>query len=264
MKELEELLDMEGKIVFVTGGAGYLGSSMCECLAELGADIVISSRDEEKCKKFAEELEEKYDIDALGTYVDITKMETIEEALDSVEKEFGYIDVLINSAWSGKKNDFESITKEDWLYDIEVCLNGVFYTIKSAFPHLVETEGVILNIASMYGHTAPDYRIYEGTDHANPPSYGAGKAGVIQLTKYLASFLSPYGIRVNSISPGPFPFPETQEEKKEFIQKLEKKTMLGRIGKPEDLKGVVALLCSDASSYITGQNIRVDGGWTEW
>ena len=131
------------------------------------------------------------------------------------------------------------------------------------FPLLKISEGVIINIASMYGHIAPDYRIYESEDLANPPSYGAAKAGVIQLTKYLASFLSPYGIRVNAISPGPYPFPETQKNRG-FMKMLESKTILNRIGQPEDLKGITALLCSDASNYMTGQNVCVDGGWGVW
>lgn len=144
-----------------------------------------------------------------------------------------------------------------------MCLNAVFYTTKEASEYLKASKGVIVNITSMYGHVAPDYRIYDGKEFANPPSYGAAKAGVIQLTKYLASFLSPYGVRVNALSPGPFPFPETQKNN-DFIEKLASKNMLNRIGQPEDLKGAIALLCSDASSYMTGQNICVDGGWAAW
>lgn len=124
-------------------------------------------------------------------------------------------------------------------------------------------KGVILNIASMYGHVAPDYRIYPDLRYTNPPSYGAAKAGVIQLTKYMASFLSPYGIRVNALSPGPFPHPETQTNRR-FLEQLQNRNPMRRIGVPEDLKGAVALLCSDAGSYMTGQNLCVDGGWTIW
>jgi gluconate 5-dehydrogenase len=115
----------------------------------------------------------------------------------------------------------------------------------------------------MYGHIAPDYRIYDGTNFSNPPSYGAAKAGVIQFTKYLASFLSPHGIRVNCLSPGPFPHAETQKHEV-FIERLAAKNPMNRIGEPHEVKGAVALLCSDAGSYITGQNICVDGGWTTW
>jgi len=264
MKLLKESFDLKNKVAFVTGGAGYLGSAMCEALAELGATIIIGSRNKEKCRIFSKKLRENYNIRAMGEYVDITDVESIENILLFIERNFGKLDILINSAWSGNKNTFESISIEDWKYDIDVCLNGVFYTIKKAFPYLKKSKGVIVNITSMYGHVAPDYRIYEGTNYANPPSYGAAKAGVIQLTKYLASFLSPYGIRVNAISPGAFPFPELGKESKIFMNKLKEKSMLNRIGKPDDLKGIIALLCSEASRFITGQIIHVDGGWTQW
>lgn len=263
MKKLNELMDLKGKTVFIVGGAGYLGSSMAHALAELGANIVIGSRDGEKCEQFAQLLKENYDIDSLGLEMDILDVTSISNALKTLIERFGTLDILINSAWSGKKNTFESISYEDWKYDIDVCLNAVFYTVKEAYEYLKESKGVIVNIASMYGHVAPDYRMYDGKEFANPPSYGAAKAGVIQLTKYLASFMSPYGIRVNAISPGPFPFPETQKNE-EFVERLSSKNMLNRIGQPDDLKGAIALLCTDASSYMTGQNICVDGGWTVW
>lgn len=263
MKTLKDLFSLQGKTVFITGGAGHLGTAMCEALAELGANIVIGSRDQQKGELIANRLSGEFDIKASGVALDITDPESLDSALQFIEKEYGRLDVLINNAWSGKKNTFESISIDDWKYDIDVCLNGVFYTVKKAVPYLRKTKGVIVNIASMYGHVAPDYRIYEGTEHGNPPSYGAAKAGVIQLTKYLGSFLAPDGIRVNAISPGPFPFGNITSNTK-FIDTLKAKTMLNRTGDPEELKGIIALLCSDASSYMTGQNICVDGGWAVW
>lgn len=263
MKSLKQLFSLQGKTVFITGGAGHLGTAMCEALAELGANIVIGSRDQKKGEVIANRLSGEFDIKASGVALDITDPESLDSALQFIEKEYGRLDVLINNAWSGKKNTFESISIDDWKYDIDVCLNGVFYTVKKAVPYLRKTKGVIVNIASMYGHVAPDYRIYEGTEHGNPPSYGAAKAGVIQLTKYLGSFLATDGIRVNAISPGPFPFGNITSNTK-FIDTLKAKTMLNRTGDPEELKGIIALLCSDASSYMTGQNICVDGGWAVW
>jgi len=262
-RSLQELHSLQDKTVFITGGAGHLGTAMCEALAELGANIVIGSRDEEKGSSVANRLGEEFGVQASAVHLDITNPESLEPALLFIEEEYGRMYILINNAWSGKKNTFESISMDDWKYDIDVCLNGVFYTVKKAFPYLKKSKGVIVNIASMYGHVAPDYRMYAGTDHANPPSYGAAKAGVIQLTRYLASFLSPHGIRVNAISPGPFPFSDIVSNA-EFMDALRSKTMLDRLGKPEELKGAIALLCSDASSYMTGQNICVDGGWTAW
>lgn len=262
-KSLKDLFSLQDKTVFITGGAGHLGTAMCEALAELGANIVIGSRDQEKGQVVANRLSDEFDVKASGVALDITDPESLDSALQYIDKEYGQLDVLINNAWAGKKNTFESISMDDWKYDIDVCLNGVFYTVKKAVPYLKQTKGVIVNIASMYGHVAPDYKMYVGTEHANPPSYGAAKAGVIQLTKYLGSFLAPNGIRVNAISPGPFPFGEILKNQ-EFIGTLESKTMLNRIGNPDDLKGAIALLCSDASSYMTGQNVCVDGGWTSW
>jgi NAD(P)-dependent dehydrogenase (short-subunit alcohol dehydrogenase family) len=264
MKSLKELFELEGKTAIVTGGAGYLGKAICETLAELGANIVIASRDEKKCKDFAEIITKKFGRLAIGISVDITDTNSIKQLLEKAEKQFSSIDILVNDAWSGNKNTLESISYEDWQYDINVCLNGVFYTVKEASPYLIKSEGIVLNIASMYGHVAPDYRLYDGVKYANPPSYGAAKAGVIQLTKYLASFLAPHKIRVNALSPGPFPFPQTVEENPEFIKRLSDKNIIGRIGTPDDLKGAVALLCTSASKYITGQNICVDGGWGVW
>jgi len=263
MKKLNELLSLKDRVVFISGGAGYLGTAMCETLAELGATIVIGSRDAQKCQDLAERLTSEFGVRAYGLKLNILEIDSIQSALTYTREHFGRINILINNAWSGKKNTFESITFDDWSYDINICLNSVFATTKLAFPFLKESKGVILNTTSMYGHVAPDYRLYDGERFANPPSYGAAKAGVIQLTKYLASFLSPHEIRVNCLSPGPFPFPETQKQK-EFVDRLKAKTMLGRIGEPEDLKGAVALLCSDASKYMTGQNICVDGGWAAW
>lgn len=262
-RSLAQLQDLKGKTALVTGGSGHLGTAMCETLAEMQANLVIGSRDPEKGMLLAQRMSHEFGIKAASIKVDITDPDGLDHAFQYIESNFGQLDILINNAWSGKKNSFESISLEDWKYDIDVCLNGVFYTAQKALPYLKKTQGVIVNIASMYGHVAPDYRMYEGTDHVNPPSYGAAKAGVIQLTKYLASFLAPFGIRVNAISPGPFPF-GTITANETFMNALRAKTISNRTGNPEDLKGIIALLCSDASQYMTGQNICVDGGWTTW
>lgn len=259
-KTLKELFDLKGKTALITGGAGYLGTEMCEALAELGADIIIASRDEEKCKRLSARLATLYPTQNFTALkLDLMNKSSIKETVQGIEK----LDILINNAWSGNKNSFDSISDEDWEYDIDMSLNSVFRLVKATQHLLKESEGVILNTASMYGHVAPDYRIYNDGKYTNPPSYGAAKAAVIQFSKYLASFLAPHNIRVNCISPGPFPFPETQKDEV-FMERLGSKNPMNRIGKPYELKGAVALLCSDASSYMTGQNICVDGGWGVW
>jgi gluconate 5-dehydrogenase len=263
-KSLQELQSLKGKTAVVTGGAGYLGTAMCETLAELGANLVLASRDKQKCERKAAELQTQFGtIRAVGLGVDLLKKGAAASFIEDVHKHFDSIDILVNNAWSGNKNSWESISEDDWNYDIDMSLNSVFRLTKAAFEDLKRSRGVILNIASMYGHIGPDYRIYDGKEFANPPSYGAAKAGVLQFTRYLASFLSPHGIRVNALSPGAFPHPPTQEHEV-FMQKLGSKNPMNRIGQPDELKGAVALLCSDAGSYITGQNLCVDGGWAIW
>lgn len=264
MKKLLDMLSLKGKVAFVTGGAGYLGTAMCEVLAEMGAHVVVVSRDGTKCTALAERLTAEYGVRAMGLGVNIREPEEIRQALKQTVDTFGRLDILINNAWSGTTNSFDSISYEHWERDLNMGLTAVFATVKEAVEYLKQTQGVILNTASMYGHVAPDYRIYDGLHLVNPPSYGAAKAGVIQLTKYLASFLSPHRIRVNAVSPGPFPFPQVAENNPAFLATLEGKNMLGRVGQPADLKGVTALLCSEAGAYITGQNYAVDGGWTAW
>lgn len=257
---------MKGRTALVVGGAGLLGGEISYAFAELGAEVIVASRDEARCRAFIETLARRVpSAKAHALAVDITDPASIGALFNGVaEITTGGLDILVNSGWSGRKNTFESISDTDWNLDIEVCLNGVFRTIKAAFPLLKARRGNILTIASMYGHVAPDYRMYDSERFANPPSYGAAKAGVIQLTRYLASFLSPHGIRANCISPGPFPLESTQQENPDFIARLAAKNPLNRIGRPQELKGAAALLCSDAGSFITGQNLCIDGGWAIW
>jgi NAD(P)-dependent dehydrogenase (short-subunit alcohol dehydrogenase family) len=264
-KSLQELLSLKGKTAVVTGGAGHLGTAICETFAELGANLIIASRDYEKCVKKCDELIRTANgaIKAVPLELDLLKKDTAPLLFDQIHKHFNAVDILVNNAWAGKKNSWESITEKDWEYDVDISLNSVFRITKAAFEDLKKTRGVILNVGSLYSHLGPDYRMYDGKEFANPPSYGAAKAGVIQFTKYLASFLSPYGIRVNAVSPGAFPHPATQKHTA-FMERLSAKNPMNRIGQPDDLKGAVALLCSDAGSYITGQDLHVDGGWGVW
>lgn len=263
--KLNKLFDLKGRVALVAGGAGLLGSQIAEALAEQGANIIVASRNLESCTNMCSSLENKFpDIKAIPVKLDLMSADSIKKCIEISESAFGKIDILVTCAWSGRKNSWDTITDEDWNYDIEVCLNGVFRLIKTSTEALKKSKGVILNIGSMYGHVAPDYRMYKDVPQANPPSYGAAKAGIIQLTKYLASFLAEYGVRVNCISPGPFPFEETLNQYPEFQSRLNNKNPMGRVGMPHEIKGVAALLCSDASSYMTGQNICVDGGWAIW
>ncbi|HDU8206021.1 SDR family oxidoreductase [Acinetobacter baumannii] len=265
MTSLKTLFDLTGKTALVTGGAGLLGSQIADALAEQGANLIIASRSSEKCIAKAKQLRDDFpNIKVEICPLDLVDTKSIQECIEYSENVFGTLDILVTCAWSGRKNSWETINDEDWNYDIEVCLNGVYRLIKASTQALRKSKGVILNIGSMYGHVAPDYRLYEGVPQANPPSYGAAKAGIIQLTKYLGSFLAKDGIRVNCISPGPFPFEHIINEFPEFKQRLCDKNPMQRLGKAHEIKGAAIFLCSDASSYVTGQNLCVDGGWTIW
>ena len=264
MKKLSELMNLKGRTVFITGGSGHLGQAMCETLAELGADIAIAEVNEASCAAFTAELKKNYGIRAIGLTCDVRKPESLREAMGKTVDQLGGLHILINNAYAGKKNRLETITYEEWNENIEIGLSSVFYGVREALEYLKASRGVVLNTASMYGHVAPDYKLYEGNPHAVPASYNAAKGGVIQLTRYLASFLSPFGIRANAISPGAFLPPDWKLADTEFTARLSAKAPLNRTGNAEDLKGAVALLCSDAGQFMTGQNICVDGGWTVW
>ena len=263
-KKYNNIFNLEDKTALIIGGSGYLGFEMSKALFLMGAKVIIANRDIKNFnynfKKFKPNLDTRNQFKFIK--LDITKSKSFNKFYKNLNKECNSkLDILVNCAWNGKKNTLESISNRDWDHDINVSLSSTFKITKKLIPLLKKSKGKIVNIASMYGHKAPDYKIYSNKKLSNPPSYGAAKAGIIQLTKYLASYLSPYKINVNSISPGAFPFPQTIKKFPKFIKELKTKSVLGRIGTPKDLRGVIILLCSEGGNYINGQNICVDGGW---
>lgn len=251
--------DLSGRIVLLTGGYGHLGNAITKSLLFHNATVVVLGRDQEKFKKAfgSDKTEQLYFLEC-----DIASTESIKAAFANVAQQFTKIDVLINNAVYSKGQSPETMTDEQWAYGIDGTLNSVFRCIRESIPYLKLTRGKIINVSSMYGMVAPDFSIYDNfPQFLNPPHYGAAKAGVIQLTKYYASYLGTHGICVNTITPGPFPSKQVQYEDG-FIENLKQKTMLKRIGQPEDLAGAFIFLASSMSDFITGQNIVVDGGWT--
>lgn len=262
--DVMELFSLKGKVAIVTGGTGHLGSAISGALAEAGANVVIASRNEDRCRELAEALSKKHKIHVIGTGLDIRRMDIVRDCMRKVNDEMGAIDILINNAAFSKQGDIETMTEQDWLEGIDGTINSVFRCTQAVVPYMkAQKYGVIINISSMYGVVSPDPGIYGDSGYDNPPNYGAGKAAILQFTRYAACHLATKGIRVNAISPGPFPNPEVQKNQR-FISNLKNKVPLGRIGQPYELKGAVVFLASEASSYITGQNIVVDGGWTAW
>lgn len=261
---INKLFDLTGKIVVVTGGAGYLGRAISEGLAEAGAIVYIVSSNEEKCKRFVEELSRKNITQCRSSYLNIQDELSIQDCFSKIIEESGKIDVLINNASFSAPGNVESMTESNWLKGLNGTINGVFRCTKAVLPIMLNQQtGNIINISSMYGLVSPNPEIYGASGLNNPPNYGAGKAAINQFTRYMACHYGKYGIRANSVSPGPFPNEEIQKNMS-FIEQLKNKNPLGRIGKAEDLKGVMIFLASSASDYITGENICVDGGWTAW
>lgn len=262
---IRDMFDLSDKTIIITGGAGHLGSAMSEALAAFGANLFIFGQDSEKNKNKATELKSRYNLPVCESLIfNLNDDTSINEATEAVIKKTNKIDVLINNAAYSCSKPLENYTYEEWQSGIDGTINGVFRVTQVCLRKMLEQgNGNIINISSMYGMVAPDMSIYGDSGQNNPANYGVGKAAVIQFTKYLASVYGSKGIRANTISPGPFPNPKVQENTS-FIKELCRKNPLNRIGKPEDLYGVIVFLASDASNYLTGQNIAVDGGWTSW
>jgi NAD(P)-dependent dehydrogenase (short-subunit alcohol dehydrogenase family) len=264
---MKDLFSLDGKIVAVTGGTGYLGSEISRGLLGYGAtvaDISVPGSTPAFLSEYSR---------FISFPCDLSDSEMHRKTFEEIGNRFGHLDALISCAAygggsGGIKKDLlpptlEDITDELWNIGIDGTLGVTFRSLRSAIPLMKKHGGSIVNIASMYGVVSPDPGIYGESGANSPPTYGAGKGGVIQLTRYAAAHLAKFDIRVNSVTPGPFPNPPTQA-RTDFAAKLASKTMLGRFGQPKEIVGAILLLVSDASSFMTGSNITVDGGWTAW
>lgn len=266
MPTVWEMFDLSGQVAIVTGGAGKLGSQICEGLAEARAHLVVASRQFESCQRKAEELSARGP-EAFARSLDVTAKQAWQQLVQDVVEKFGRIDILVNNAYSGHLGRLEDMTLEEFESATRVGLSSVFLGSQAVAPAMrTLRKGVIINIASIYGIVSPDHRIYGRTGMNSPCNYGAAKAGIIQLTRWLATYLASDGIRVNCISPGGF-YNEKLHELQDYDRFVENycyKAPMGRMGGESDLKGATVFLASSASEYITGQNLVVDGGWTLW
>lgn len=255
------LFNLHGRVAFLSGAAGHLGSSMAEALADAGAFVLLNGRNVDRLKDLEARLIGR-GLGARACPFDVADGKAVDEFFRNAMVEFGRLDILINNAYSGKAASIESATASDFAHAYDIGVTAAFRCVKAALPALRVAEGAsVINVASMYGTVSPDPRIYGSSGMNNPPFYGAAKGALIQLTRYLAVHLASDAIRVNALSPGAFPPSSVAPV---FRCRLVEKIPLGRVGSPADLAGAVVFLASPASAYVTGINLPIDGGWTAW
>ena len=264
--QISKLFDVSNKVIIITGACGHLGIEYVHGFSQAGANVVIADLDFKNCKKLATEIKNKYNVNPLPIKLDLTSKKSISSLVSNTISKFSKIDVLINNAaYQGndklRTTKFEDFPLSAWNQGLEVNLTGIFLTCQEVGKIMSKQKyGNIINIASTYGIVAPDQRIYGNSGQNAAAFYSATKAAVINLTRYLASYWRGTGIRVNTLSPGGV----KRNQGSSFIKKYSERTMLGRMAKKDEYVGSLIFLASDASSYMTGSNLIVDGGWTAW
>jgi NAD(P)-dependent dehydrogenase (short-subunit alcohol dehydrogenase family) len=260
---------LDGRVAFLSGATGHLGVAMARALAAAGAHVVINARRPEALENLAEQLRASgYSVST--ACFDVTDGAAVESHMTRIGRQYGRLDVIVNNAVSGRPGTIQTATSADFDQAWRVNVNAAFQILQTALPWLKQAAdksvggASVINIASMYGSVSPDPSIYGTSGANNPPYYGAAKAGLIQLMRYAACHLAADRIRVNCISPGPFPARQYLEQDPGFHERLKSKSPARRTGDPWELQGPLLFLASDASSYVTGVNLAVDGGWTAW
>ena len=254
----EDIFHLKDKVILVTGGLGLIGRELVKGIHDFGGTVI--------CIDIANvqdvNLGEEYNY----LKMDITDEKSIKEGLKAVLDNFGRIDGLVNTAYPRTKNygklDMEDMPWDEWTENLKMHLGGYFLISREVAKIMkrLNIKGSIINFGSTYGVVGPDFSIYEGTEMKNPSEYAAIKGGIINLTRYLATYYAKYGIRFNTVSPGGV----FDHQPSAFVEKYVKRTPLGRMANPGDIVGAVVFLLSDASRYVTGVNLMVDGGWTAW
>lgn len=266
-----ELFSLKNKVAIVTGALGLIGKNHCSALADAGANIVVCDLNEDKCKIFASSLPTR----SIGVGVDITNKSSVEDLKDKTLREFGRIDILVNNAaindmfenpqTAAEQSKFENYPLDMWQKSLDVNVTGTFLCSQVIGSEMAKAgKGSIINIASTYGLVGPDQSIYKKPDGTQnfykSPAYPATKGAIVNFTRFLAAYWGNKGVRVNTLSPGGV----ENNQDDYFIKNYSAKTPLGRMALPNDYKGGIIFLASEASAYMTGANLIVDGGWTAW
>jgi 2-deoxy-D-gluconate 3-dehydrogenase len=302
MPDLPELFDLTGRVAVVTGGAGLLGAEFCQTLARAGAQVAVADINREAAGDLAASLNERWPFPypgagvrrsrAVGVGTDVSSISSVRQMVDSVLQDFGRLDILVNSAALDPKVDprsraqvqpgkgdqgagagdplsplsfpFEDYPLELWQQALDVNLTGMFLCCQAAAaPMLAQGQGVMINVCSIYGLVGPDQRLYRQAGEVpqyKPVYYSVTKAGVLGLTRYLATYFAGKNIRANALTPGGV----YNQHDDSFVQAYSARAVLGRMAQKDEMNGALLFLASDASAYMTGANLVVDGGWTAW
>jgi len=269
-----ERFSLENRVAIITGGAGFLGKHYCQSLAEFGAHVVIADIEGAAAIEIARQVSEESGVEAFAHATDVSDPNSVKDLVAATTEKFDRIDILVNNAALDPKfdsghigehtNRFEDFPFDMWQQALDVNLTGMYLCAQAvSAPMLEANRGLIVNVSSTYGMVGPDQRLYEREDEPvqyKPVTYTVTKAAVLGLTRYLATYFRNTGIRVNTLTPGGV-FAGHDEE---FVHRYSDKTILGRMADPDEMSGALLFLVSDASSYMTGANLVVDGGWTAW
>ncbi|MEK3854452.1 oxidoreductase [Cytobacillus sp. FSL H8-0458] len=258
-----DLFSLRGKNILLTGGAGLVGSGFAEALYSYGANVIIGDKDRKNAETLINRTKKKNSKNKMiFKYLDITDIDSVHKCLEAIIEEFQCINVVINNAYPRNKNYgkiYEDIDIDDWRENVDMHLNSYFLVCQVFSKQMMKQGyGKIINIASIYGMRGPRFNIYEGTNMTMPAEYSAIKGGIINFTRYLASYLGPYQITANCISLGGI----YDQQPNSFVENYSRNVPLGRMGNTDDFKGAIIFLSSDSSNYINGHNLVIDGGWT--
>ncbi len=266
------LFDLTGRTAIVTGGCGILGRRFADGLAEFGAKVAIVDLDQASTDAAASDTASRHPVQIRGYGCDITQPDALRQTVETIEADLGPVSILLNNAASKTRDvdaffaPVETFSQETWREIMGVNLDGMFNVAQVVGGRMAERGyGAIVQTASIYGLMAPDQRIYEGSEYLGraintPAAYTASKAGVIGLTKHLATYWAAKGVRVNTLTPGGVESGQNETFKARYAARIP----LGRMARADEMVGTMLFLVSDAASYVTGQNIAVDGGLSAW